>query len=170
MAVRSDHSLALLEHQVGTWFRLRIGLNWYRPVWRWLRKKNLGARLLIFRLSLIRYVNITATRSPLIMSRRSLRPPRFSERCWLDRPDIRRYGKKEKRTLDIRGAYIRNLYANLLIGSITLTYSFIYLCAVRGMQMPHRRRRKPNLDKTEIQIRSVRDPTVKAAVEFRLKF
>lgn len=76
--------------------------------------------------------------------------------------------EKEKRALDIRAGCTYEGSTQIYLSAITLPYSFIYLCAACGTQIRTvvTGCRKPNLDKTEIQIRSVGRYHVKPRPKF----
>lgn len=123
-------------------------------------KKSPDARLLIFCLSLIRYGNITTTRSLLITSRWSLWSPPFQISCII-RSCRRSKIRWERETHSIFAGCTPAAPTQIYLSAITLSHIHLFIYArlaarKYGLSSPGAALgRKPNLDKTEIQIRSV---------------
>jgi len=101
-------------------------------------KKNPGVRLLIFCLSLIRYNNITATRSPLITSLRSFWSPPFWRPC-IRSPTFKDTARRRNAcAFDIRKIYICSLYANLLIGRYARIFIYLFMRGLRNANVDYR--------------------------------
>lgn len=98
-------------------------------------KKSSDARLLIFCLSLIRYGNITTTRSSLITSRWSLFIAAFPEISCIIRSSRHSRIRRRRNARPIFAGRTPAASTQIYLSAITLSYSFIYLCTACGTQI-----------------------------------